>query len=64
MPAPFSLSTPVDDLYKYRLARFGQTLSHKLALALQAHFGKKSSAEVTVDDLLAYLPMRLRLNWK
>src|SRR6266481_45784 len=58
MPAPFSLSTPVDDLYKYRLARFGQTLSHKLALTLKAHFGKKSSAEVTVEDLLAYLPMR------
>src|SRR6266550_3906673 len=58
MPAAFSLSTPVDDLYKYRLARFGQTLSHKLALALKAHFGKKSSAEVTVEDLLAYLPMR------
>jgi ATP-dependent DNA helicase RecG len=58
MPAPFSLSTPVQDLYKYRLARFGQTLSHKLASALKSHFGKKSSAEVTVEDLLGYLPMR------
>lgn len=58
MPAPFSLSTPVDDLYKYRLARFGQTLSHKLALALKSHFGKTSSAEITVEDLLGYLPMR------
>ncbi len=58
MPAPFSLSTPVDDLYKYRLARFGQTLSHKLAVALKGHFGKTSSVEVTVEELLAYLPMR------
>ncbi|MEP6742925.1 MAG: ATP-dependent DNA helicase RecG [bacterium] len=57
MPAPFSLSTPIDDLYKYRLARFGQTLSHKLALALKSHLGK-STAEVTVEDLLNYLPMR------
>jgi ATP-dependent DNA helicase RecG len=58
MPAPFSLSTSVDDLYRYRLARFGQTLSHKLALALKSHFGKNSTAEVTVEDLLSYLPMR------
>jgi len=58
MPAPFSLSTPVDDLYQYRLARFGPTLSHKLALALKSHFGKKTVTEVTVEDLLAYLPMR------
>ena len=58
MPAPFSLSTPVDDLHKYRLARFGPTLSQKLAVALKSHFAKKSSSEVTVEDLLAYLPMR------
>ncbi|MDQ1640161.1 MAG: ATP-dependent helicase RecG [Pyrinomonadaceae bacterium] len=58
MPAPFSLNTPVEDLYKYRLARFGQTSSQRLASALKAQFGKKSSAEVTVEDLLAYLPMR------
>jgi ATP-dependent DNA helicase RecG len=58
MPAPFSLSTPVDDLYKYRLARLGQTLSHNLAIALKSYIGKKSSAEVTVEDLLSYLPMR------
>jgi ATP-dependent DNA helicase RecG len=58
MPAPFSLNTPVEDLYKYRLARFGQTLSQRLALALKSHSGKKSSAEVTIEDLLGYLPMR------
>ena len=58
MPVPFSLNTPVEDLYKYRLARFGQTLSQKLAIALKSHFGKRNAAEVTVEDLLAYLPMR------
>ena len=58
MPAPFHLSTAVDDLHKYRLARFGPTLSQKLAFALKSHFAKKSSSEVTVEDLLAYLPMR------
>jgi ATP-dependent DNA helicase RecG len=58
MPAPFSLNTPVEDLYKYRLARFGQTSSQRLASALKAQFGKRSSAEVIVEDLLGYLPMR------
>jgi ATP-dependent DNA helicase RecG len=58
MPAPFSLSTPIDELHKYRLARFGQTLSHKLALALASHFGKKDFHQATVEDLLGYLPMR------
>jgi ATP-dependent DNA helicase RecG len=58
MPAPFSLNTPVEDLYKYRLARFGQTLSQRLALALKSQLGKKTSAEVVVEDLLDYLPMR------
>src|SRR6266550_6287101 len=58
MPAHFSLNTPVEDLYKYRLARFGQTSSQRLASALKAQFGKKNSAEVTVEDLLGYLPMR------
>src|ERR1051325_9081671 len=58
MPAPFSLSTPIDDLYQYRIARFGQTLSQKLAFALKNHFGKKTAAEMTVEHLLDYLPMR------
>lgn len=58
MPAPFSLNTPIDELWKYRLARLGQTLSHKLALALGTHFTKKDPDTVTVEDLLSYLPMR------
>ena len=58
MAPPFSLSTPVDDLYKHGFGRLGPTLSHKLALALGGHFNKKPSTTVTIEDLLAYLPMR------
>ena len=58
MPAPFSLSTPIDELYTYGLGRLGQTLSHKLALALARHFGKKDSKAITIEDLLGYFPMR------
>lgn len=58
MPLPFSLKTPIEDLYEYRLAHFGQTLSHKLAREIASHFGKKESGNATVEDLLSYLPMR------
>jgi len=58
MPPPFSLHTPIEELYKYRLARFGQTQSHKLALGVAGHFGKKDYRNATVEDLLSYLPMR------
>ena len=58
MAAPFSLSTPIDELYRYRLARLGQNLSHKLAHALGNHFAKKDKNTATVEDLLSYLPMR------
>jgi ATP-dependent DNA helicase RecG len=58
MPSRLSLSTPIDELYKYGLGNLGQTLSHKLALALASHFNRKNSKEATVEDLLSYLPMR------
>ncbi len=58
MPPPFSLKTPVEELYKYGLPRFGQTLSHKLALEIASHSGKKDFSNATVEDLLSYLPMR------
>jgi len=58
MPPPFSLQTPVADFYKYRLARFGETLSHKLAIEVAGHFSKKDSRNSTVEDLLSYLPLR------
>ena len=58
MPALFSLDTPIAELYKYRLARLGQTLSHKLAVALASHFAKRNYNKATVEDLLSYLPLR------
>jgi len=58
MSSPFSLQTPLEDLYKYRLARFGQILSHKLAVEIAGHFKKENAAKATVEDLLNYLPLR------
>jgi ATP-dependent DNA helicase RecG len=58
MLPPFSLNTPLENLYQYRLARLGQTLSQKLARALAGEFGKLDQHGATVADLLAYLPMR------
>ncbi len=58
MPSPFSLQTPLEELYKYRLARFGQTLSHKLAVEIASHLKKDDAAKATVEDLLSYLPLR------
>ncbi|HKZ02741.1 MAG TPA: hypothetical protein VJ180_10895, partial [Pyrinomonadaceae bacterium] len=58
MPASLNLDTPVSDLYKYRIARLGQTLSQRLAIALAAQTPNKRASRVTVADLLEYLPMR------
>ena len=56
MPPPLDLKTPLAELYKYGLPRFGQTLSHKLALDIASQSSSKDSP--TVEDLLSYLPMR------
>ena len=58
MPSPLSLETPINELYKYRMARLGQATSHKLATSLAALANKTKGREATVEDLLAYLPMR------
>jgi ATP-dependent DNA helicase RecG len=58
MPPPFSLNTSLADLYQYKLARLGEILSQKLARAIAAEFRKPDYRSVTVEDLLAYLPMR------
>jgi ATP-dependent DNA helicase RecG len=58
MPAPFNLKTSLDELYKYGLPRFGQTLSHKLATEIASHSGRRDTGSATVEDLLSYLPMR------
>lgn len=58
MTPPFNLSLQIDEIYRYRIARLGQTLSHKLAQALAGHFNKPDSRKATIEDLLNYLPMR------
>ena len=58
MPSAICLSTRIEDLHNFRIARLGDQLSHKLALALAAHANKRNAAEATVEDLLNYLPMR------
>ncbi len=58
MPSAISLNTPVEDLHNFKIARLGPVLSRKLARALTSQAHKKSAAEVTVEDLLTYFPMR------
>lgn len=58
MPSAISLNTSIEDLHKFRIARLGDQLSHKLALALASHANKRNAADVTVEDLINYLPMR------
>ena len=58
MPGAISLNTPIEDLHSFKIARLGEILSQKLAKALATQTHKKNSAEVTVEDLLSYFPMR------
>jgi ATP-dependent DNA helicase RecG len=58
MPGAISLNTRIEDLHSFRIARLGDQLSHKLALALVSHANKRNATEITVEDLLNYLPMR------
>src|SRR6266567_3037235 len=58
MPGLLSLNTPASELYKFKIARLGETMSRKLAVALAGFFRKKSADEATVEDLLHYLPAR------
>ena len=53
-----SLTTPVLQLAQQGIARLGAQTSRRLALALANATGKRDAADVTVEDLLNYLPMR------
>jgi ATP-dependent DNA helicase RecG len=53
-----TLATPALQLSKFGVPRFGQPSARRLALALAAASGKHDAGEVTVEDLLNYLPMR------
>ncbi|HEX5832480.1 MAG TPA: hypothetical protein VFY34_01430, partial [Pyrinomonadaceae bacterium] len=58
MPSAISLNTSIEELHKFRIARLGPELSHKLALALASQTTIRNAADATVEDLLHYLPMR------
>lgn len=58
MPSAISLDTSVEDLHSFKIARLGPVLSRKLAQALAAQAHIKSAADVSVEDLLTYFPMR------
>ena len=52
-----ALDTPVTSLFNY-IPRLGQYGARKLAIALARTFRSSGPAEVTVAELLNYLPMR------
>jgi ATP-dependent DNA helicase RecG len=58
MPASLNLDTSVSELYRFRVARLGQTLSQRLSAALSKIAGKNRKGGAIVEDLLLYLPMR------
>lgn len=53
-----TLSTPLHQLHLHRIPRVGSTTAKNLATAVAALNGKMDIREVTVEDLLYYLPMR------
>src|SRR3954469_1437990 len=53
-----SLDTPVMHLAQAGIPRFGAQTARRLALALANVSGKSDAGEVSVEDLLNYLPMR------
>lgn len=53
-----TLSTPVIELYRHRVARLTAATAGKLAAALASVAAKTDIEQVTVADLLNYFPMR------
>lgn len=56
--SPISLDTPVIMLHQNGIPSLSQTSARNLALALAALADKQDAENVTVEDLLNYLPMR------
>jgi ATP-dependent DNA helicase RecG len=53
-----TLDTPILELAKVGMPRFGSLTARRLALAAAGLSGKGDAREATVEDLLNYLPMR------
>src|SRR4051794_22628663 len=58
MRPSLTLETPLNELHRHRISGLGQRLTEKLTAAVAVTTRSKTAAEVTVEDLLAYLPMR------
>jgi ATP-dependent DNA helicase RecG len=56
--SPLTPESPVIELYRSGIPRFGQPTARKLALALASLAGKTDASEAVIEDLLNYLPMR------
>ncbi|HEV7842413.1 MAG TPA: ATP-dependent DNA helicase RecG [Pyrinomonadaceae bacterium] len=55
---PLTLDTPIVELSRSGIPRFGQGMARKLGLALASLVAKTDATEATIEDLLNYLPMR------
>ncbi|MDQ5837861.1 MAG: hypothetical protein M3379_13875, partial [Acidobacteriota bacterium] len=53
-----TLDTPVLQLTQHAMARLGPQTARRLALAVANVSGARDASEVSVEDLLNYLPMR------
>ncbi len=58
MRPPLNLETPVNELYRYGIARLGQAASQNLSAGLARFSNRTTASSMTVEDLLCYLPMR------
>jgi hypothetical protein len=56
--APLTLDTPIVELSRFGIPRFGQGMARKLGLALASLAARTDATEAIVEDLLNYLPMR------
>ncbi|HUF04147.1 MAG TPA: ATP-dependent DNA helicase RecG [Aridibacter sp.] len=52
------LQTKISELYRHGVAGLSQYLSRKLAASVATFIGRSDAGEATVEDLLAYVPMR------
>src|SRR5437773_1857317 len=58
MQPPVTLDTPVNQIHRHNIGRLGEKSSARLAQALAAITRGKGASDITVEDLLGYLPMR------
>lgn len=55
--SPLSISSKLIDLHRFEIPRVGQITARKLAAEIAVHAGTEAD-QVTLEDLLRYMPMR------